>query len=230
MADVAYRIGEPVAPRSVSAPARTSLPGRTVTLVPLDPEAHAAALFDQFQGPGADPHLWDYLPYGPFADVEDLTTTLRRFAAGDDPLFFTILDGSSGRPLGFGSYLRIDPANRVIEIGHLCFGAAMQRSTGATEAIYLLIRHAFALGYRRVEWKCDALNERSTRAAARFGFTYEGTFRQAVIVKGRNRDTAWLAIIDRDWPAIDRAFQDWLAPDNFDDAGIHRRRLAMPNK
>ena len=229
MADIAYRIGEPVIPRSVPPPARAALPGRTVTLVPLDPDAHAATLFEQFQGQGADPHLWDYLPYGPFADLEDFTAALRRFAGSEDLLFFTILDGHSGRPIGFGSYLRIDLANRVIEIGHLCFGAAMQRSTAATEAIYLLIQNAFALGYRRVEWKCNALNERSTRAAARFGFTYEGTFRQAVIVKDRNRDTAWFAIIDRDWPAISGAFEEWLSPDNFDADGRQRGRLTMPN-
>ena len=230
MAEVPYRIGDRVAPRTVLAPVRSTIPGRTVTLAPLDPDAHTSLLFHELQGPGADPHMWDYLGYGPFKDPEQFRTTLGGFASTDDPVWFAFIDNATGRPVGMGTYLRIDPASRVIEIGHLCFGSSMQRATTATETIFLLIRHAFSLGYRRVEWKCNALNERSRRAALRFGFTYEGTFRQHMIVKGRSRDTAWFAIIDTDWPAIRRAFEDWLAPENFDAAGRQRTRLAMPDR
>ncbi len=225
MADVEFRIGDLIESRDVPSPPRMALPGRTVSLVPLDPDVHAVGLFEATQGPGADPHMWDYLGYGPFADLADFTGSLHAFAASDDPLWFTFVDTASGEPLGAGGYLRIDPANRVIEIGHLLFGSGMQRSTTATETIYLLIRNAFALGYRRVEWKCNDLNERSKRAALRFGFTYEGTFRQHMIIKGRTRDTAWFAIIDTDWPAIERAFERWLSPDNFDEHGHQRQRL-----
>ena len=225
MADVEFRIGDPVTPRAVSSPPRSAIPGRTVTLVPLDPDRHAAGLFDAVQGAGADPHMWDYLGYGPFADLAAFTTMMRDSAVSSDPLWYAIVDTASGAPLGAGTYLRIEPASRVIEIGHLLFGAAMQRSTTATEAIYLLIRNAFDLGYRRVEWKCNDLNERSKRAALRFGFTYEGKFRQHMIVKGRNRDTAWFSIIDLEWPAIERAFETWLSPGNFDEQGRQRQRL-----
>ena len=225
MADVEFRIGDPVESRDVSPPVRSTISGRTVTVVPLDPDAHAAGLFEATQGTGADPQMWDYLGYGPFADLAEFSANLRAFATSDDPLWFTFLDTASGEPLGAGGYLRIDTANRVIEIGHLLFGSGMQRSTTATETIFLLIRNAFDRGYRRVEWKCNDLNERSRRAALRFGFTYEGTFRQHMIIKGRNRDTAWYAITDADWPAIKRTYQAWLSPNNFDDQGRQRRRL-----
>ncbi len=225
MADTAFRMGEIVEPRTVLVPSRTTLTGRTVSLVPLDPDAHAAALFEATHGPDADPQMWDYMAYGPFEDVADLARSLRQFAVSDDPLWFAFLDNATGQPIGAGGYLRIDTSNRVIEIGHLLFGSAMQRSTMATETIFLLIRHAFALGYRRVEWKCNGLNERSKRAALRFGFTFEGTFRRHMIVKGHNRDTAWFAITDGDWPRIERAFESWLAPENFDGEGKQRQRL-----
>jgi len=225
VANVAFRIGDLVASRDIAAPSRSTLPGRTVTLAPLDPDIHAPALFKATQGPGADPHMWDYLGYGPFADLADFTHTVREFAGSDDPLWYSFLDTVTGEPLGAGGYLRIDRANRVIEIGHLLFGAGMQRSTTATETIYLLLRNAFELGYRRVEWKCNDLNERSRRAALRFGFTYEGTFRQHMIIKGRNRNTAWFAITDGDWPAIERRYIAWLSPQNFDEHGQQRQRL-----
>ncbi|CAA9547395.1 MAG: GNAT family acetyltransferase PA5433 [uncultured Thermomicrobiales bacterium] len=227
--DAAYRIGELVAAREIAPPRPTTIEGRSVRLVSLDPAAHAAALFDELQGPGADPLMWDYLGYGPFADVDTFTQTLNGFAASADPLWFAFVDAGTDQSVGMGGYLRIDRANRVIEIGHLCFGRSMQRATAATETIYLLIRHAFDLGYRRVEWKCNDLNERSKRAALRFGFTYEGTFRQHMIVRGRNRDTAWFAIVDGDWPAIQERFEAWLAPGNFDAAGQQRTRLHAPD-
>lgn len=226
MAEVAFQIGDLVASREVAAPSRSEIPGRTVTLVPLDSDAHASALFEATQGPGADPRMWDYLGYGPFANLAEFTQTLQVFAASVDPLWYAFIDRVTGEPLGAGGYLRIDPTNRVIEIGHLLFGSAMQRSTAATETIFLLIQNAFDLGYRRVEWKCNDLNERSKRAALRFGFTYEGTFRQHMIIKGRNRDTAWFAITDGDWPVIERAYVAWLGTENFDEHGQQLRRLS----
>jgi RimJ/RimL family protein N-acetyltransferase len=144
--------------------------------------------------------------------------------ASEDPLFFAI--EAEGAPQGVTSYLRITPEHGVIEIGHIWFGSPLQRTRAATEAIYLMARHAFDdLGYRRLEWKCNALNEPSRRAAERFGFTFEGVFRKHMLVKGKNRDTAWYAIVDDDWPAIRAAFERWLAPENFDEHGVQRERL-----
>jgi RimJ/RimL family protein N-acetyltransferase len=202
-------------------PAREVLRGGRVRLEPLS-TAHAEDLFAAAAG---DPHLWDYLPYGPFEDVEAMRAHLAAQAASEDPLFFAIVD-SDGRACGVASYLRIEPAHGCIEIGHIWFGASLQRTPAATEAIYLLARHAFDdLGNRRLEWKCDAANARSRRAAERFGFTYEGVFRQHMIVKGRNRDTAWFALLDGEWPAARAAFEAWLAPSNFDADGRQRTPL-----
>jgi RimJ/RimL family protein N-acetyltransferase len=203
--------------------AREVLAGSRVRLEPVDPARHAADLHAASLG---DPRLWDYLPYGPFADVEGLREHLARQAASEDPLFFAVVDAATGRAAGIVSYLRIEPAHGVIEIGHIWFGGPLQRTPAATETIYLLARHAFDdLGNRRFEWKCDAANARSRRAAERFGFTFEGVFRQHQIVKGRNRDTAWYAMLDGEWPAIRAAFEAWLAPENFDESGAQRRSL-----
>jgi RimJ/RimL family protein N-acetyltransferase len=202
-------------------PARRALTGDRVRLEPLDPGRHADDLYAAAAG---DPHLWDYLPYGPFADVEELRAHLARQAESDDPLFFTVVD--DGRAAGVASYLRIEPEHGCIEIGHIWFGASLQRTPAATEAIYLLARHAFDdLGNRRLEWKCDAANARSRRAAERFGFAFEGVFRQHMIVKGRNRDTAWFSILDGEWPAVRDAFETWLRPENFDADGRQRTPL-----
>ncbi len=225
VSEVLYRIGDPVEPLIVPTPSRITLPGRTVDLAPVDPDAHASALFEETQGRSADPHMWDYMGYGPFSDLPHFTQALRGFAATDDPLWFACIDAPTGRAIGMGAYLRIDPTNRVIEIGHLCFGSTMQRATTATETIFLLLRHAFELGYRRVEWKCNDLNERSKRAALRFGFTPEGRFRNHMITKGRSRDTAWFSIIDSEWPAIEQAFEAWLSVDNFEANGRQRQPL-----
>ncbi len=207
-------------------PARAPIAGRFVTLAPVDVARDAAPLFRAAEGAGADPALWDYMPVGPFGTQDAFTAWLQEAVASTDPLFFTIVDNATGIPGGILSYLRIDPPNGVIEIGHIWFGAALQRTRQATEAIYLISRDAFEhLGNRRLEWKCDALNARSQRAARRFGFTYEGTFRQHRVVKGYNRDTAWFAILDRDWPHIARAHETWLADANFDARGQQRRRL-----
>jgi RimJ/RimL family protein N-acetyltransferase/ketosteroid isomerase-like protein len=194
-----------------------------VRLEPVDPDRHAAALLAAAAG---DERLWDYLPYGPFAGVEPLREHLARQAASEDPLFFAVVDAATGEAAGVVSYLRIEPAHGCIEIGHIWFGAPLQRTPAATETIYLLARHAFDdLGNRRLEWKCDAANARSRRAAERFGFTFEGVFRQHQIVKGRNRDTAWYAMLDGDWPAVRAAFEAWLAPSNFDARGVQLSRL-----
>lgn len=198
--------------------------GRFVRLEPIDPERHAAGLFMAAHGPGSDSRLWDYLPYGPFPTQRDLAAWLAGCAAPEDPRFFAVVDHQRG-PLGMAAYLRITPVHGVIEIGHIWFSAALQRTRGATEAIYLLARGAFDLGYRRLEWKCDARNERSRAAALRLGFTFEGIFRQHLVVKGRNRDTAWYAILDADWPPMREAFEAWLEPANFDAQGRQRTSL-----
>jgi RimJ/RimL family protein N-acetyltransferase len=208
------------------APAAAPLAGQLVSLEPLEP-AHAADLYAASHGAGADPALWDYLPYGPFADEGEQREWIAANAGGLDPLFYAVIDAATGRAAGVASFLRVEPAHGVIEIGHIWFGAALQRTPQATEAIYLLAAHAFdALGNRRLEWKCNAANGRSRRAAERFGFTFEGVFRQHMIVKGANRDTAWYSIIDGEWPAVRAAFEAWLDPANFDADGRQRRALA----
>ena len=208
------------------APQREPLAGRFVRLEPLDSAHHGDELWLALQGPGCDPALWDYLAYGPFASREPFDAWLAGNAASADPLFYVVIELASGRALGLLSYLRIAPRDGCIEIGHIAFGQAMQRSPASTEAVWLLARHAFDdLGYRRLEWKCNALNTRSMHAAARLGFTYEGLFRQHMVVKGRNRDTAWFAILDSEWPACRDAFEHWLASDNFDAEGRQKQRL-----
>jgi RimJ/RimL family protein N-acetyltransferase len=205
----------------------TRLVGTRVVLEPLDAGRHGDALFAAATG-GADPQLWRYLGYGPFdGDRPAFDAHLAEQQAAADPRFYAVVDVWTERALGVVSYLRVEPAHGAIEIGHIWFGAELQRTPQATETVYLLARHAFeALGHRRLEWKCDAANARSQAAARRFGFTYEGTFRQHMIVKGRNRDTAWFSILDGEWPAIQAAFKAWLAPQNFDDDGRQRASLA----
>lgn len=206
-------------------PTRNTIIGTTIRLEPIQ-KLHAATLFEAAQGEGSDPGLWAYLGYGPFADLAEFSEWVDERAQSEDPLFFAVVDQSSNRALGMVSFLRIDEAFGVIEIGHIWFGAGLQRSRGATEAIFLLARHAFDdLGYRRLEWKCNNDNARSKRAAERFGFTFEGIFRQHMITKGRNRDTAWFSIIDSEWDAIRTGFQRWLADDNFDSNGNQRHSL-----
>jgi RimJ/RimL family protein N-acetyltransferase len=207
--------------RSVSELART-LAGERVVLRPVDPDADASALFEASR----DPAIWTYLPYGPYASPDELRAALAEKAASDDAVFFTVLVDDV--PLGIVAYLRITPQHGVVEIGHIWFGTPLQRTPAATEAIYLLARHVFDdLGWRRLEWKCDAGNAKSRRAAERFGFTFEGVFRKHMVVKGRDRDTAWFSILDDEWPAIRAAFEAWLAPDNFDAAGVQRKTLAQ---
>ncbi len=210
----------------VRRPVRAPLRGSHVLLRPVDAASDAEPLYTVSHRPEGDPSIWTYLPDGPYENAGHLQKMLARAETSDDPLYFTLVRLPDERPLGCASYLRITPEFGVIEIGHIWFGVALQRTTAATEAIYLLARHAFDdLGYRRLEWKCDALNAASRRAAERFGFTFEGVFRKHQVVKGRNRDTAWYAITDDDWPAIRSAYESWLAPENFDHRGRQHRSL-----
>jgi RimJ/RimL family protein N-acetyltransferase len=205
-------------------PSRTVLEGRTVRLDPLS-AAHVPDLFAAYSADQSG-RMWTYLSVGPFAREADLAAWIVSIIPSEDPLFFAVVDKASGRAVGIVSYLRIDPANGSIEVGWVTWSPLMQRSAVSTEAHYLLMKNAFdGLGYRRYEWKCNALNAPSMKAAERLGFTYEGTFRQAVIVKGRNRDTAWFSVIDSEWPAVRAAFDAWLKPDNFDARGQQIRRL-----
>lgn len=206
-------------------PERVTLTGRTVRVVPLNPELHGDALFEGSSGPAND-HLWDYLFEGPFPDRAAYQEHLIQKAALDDPLFFAIIDNQTQRAVGRASYLRMEPAHRVIEVGNILYTPQLQRTAGATEAMYLMARYVFEdLGYRRYEWKCNALNEPSRRAALRLGFTFEGIFRQHMIVKGRNRDTAWYSMLDSEWPQRKQAFERWLDPANFDAHGHQKSSL-----
>jgi RimJ/RimL family protein N-acetyltransferase len=199
--------------------------GRLVRVKPVDPARDAASLFEA-NSADAEGRMWTYLGCGPFADLAGYRAWLEPMAASDDPFLHVIVDQASNRALGVAAYMRIDPAMGVIEVGHIALSPALQRTTAATEAIWLMMRRVFdELGYRRFEWKCDSLNAGSRRAAARLGFTFEGIFRQAVVYKGRNRDTAWHSITDGEWPTVDAAFRQWLDPANFDPEGRQRRPL-----
>ncbi|MES1938080.1 GNAT family N-acetyltransferase [Salinisphaera hydrothermalis] len=228
--------GQPIGPalpnwQAPPQPAREPMAGRFCRLEPLSPTRHAATLYEQI-AIDDDPSGWTYLGYGPFQSAAAYRAWVADVAAGDDPLFFAIVDAQDNQPIGVASYLRIDPPNGAIEVGHLHFTHRLRQTPAATEAMALMMRRAFELGYRRYEWKCDALNAPSRRAAARLGFQFEGVFRQAVVYNGRSRDTAWFSIIDREWPAIDSTLTAWLAPANFDAAGRQRQSLSafMPRR
>jgi RimJ/RimL family protein N-acetyltransferase len=200
--------------------------GRFCRLEALDADRHATTLFAA-NSEDTEGRNWTYLPYGPFERFEDYRAWAVQYSRGDDPLFFAVIARDSGEAVGVASYLRIDPAMGCIEVGGINFSPRLQRKPAATESMYLMMRRAFdELGYRRYEWKCDALNEPSRQAAQRLGFTFEGIFRQATIYKGRNRNTAWYSIIDREWPALKHAFEQWLDPANFDETGRQKRSLA----
>lgn len=203
-------------------PDRVILYGQRVTVVPLV-AGHAEDLWEGTR----DPSLWEYLFDGPYENRAVFDASILKKSKTDDPLFFAILDRASGKALGYASYMRIEPAHRCIEVGSILYSSALQRTMGATEAMYLMARHVFEdLQYRRYEWKCNALNEPSRRAALRLGFTFEGIFRQHMIVKGRNRDTAWYSMLDSEWPARKAALERWLHPSNFDDGGRQKRSLS----
>ena len=212
--------------RGARTPSRETLLGRFCKLEPLQVERHLDQLFEA-QARDVGGGSWTYLSYGPPASREEYGELLGRQQASSDPLFFAIVDQGTGRAVGVASYLRISPELGSIEIGHLYFSPLLQRTAASTEAIFLLLQHAFALGYRRCEWKCDSLNEPSKSAALRYGFTYEGLFRQASVSKGRNRDTTWYAILDGEWEKLGPAFQHWLRPENFDAEGRQRESLSQ---
>jgi len=219
--------GQPVGPSlgewaGASRPAGDALMGNNVTLVPLDPVRHVSGLHTRLAaGPLA---VWTYMSAGPFDDEKGLFVVLKDLvdAPNSEPYAVILADGTVS---GFLAYLAIDAPRGSIEIGWIMFSADLQQTTGATEALYLLMAHAFHLGYRRLEWKCDSLNARSLAAARRLGFVFEGVFRKHLHYKGRNRDTAWLSITDEEWPLHDQALCAWLNPDNFDKDGRQRRSL-----
>ena len=203
---------------------RLALEGELVRLEPVDVARHAGQLF---AAQSSAPELWAYLPYGPFESETAFRVWLTERAATSDPLFYAIIEGSSGRALGMASFLRVEQGHGVIEVGHIWYSPALQRTRLATNAMYVMARHVFDdLGYRRYEWKCNALNEPSRRAAVRLGFTFEGVFRQHMVIKGENRDTAWYSMLDGEWPAAKAAFEAWLRPENFDAEGRQLRSLA----
>ncbi|PYE84133.1 RimJ/RimL family protein N-acetyltransferase [Pseudoroseicyclus aestuarii] len=210
-------------PRPLPGPAGTVLTGRFVRLEPLDPARHAVALHEGFAG---RPDLFDYLPILPPEDAAAFRAWAEEAAGAADPVFYALCDPATGRAQGLAAWLHIAPEAGSIEVGGLVFSPAIQRSPATTEAMALMMRWAFEAGYRRYEWKCNALNLPSRRAAQRLGFSYEGTFRQAMVLKGHNRDTAWFAAVDGDWPALRAAHDAWLAPGNFDAAGRQKHALS----
>ncbi|MCB1096636.1 MAG: GNAT family N-acetyltransferase [Verrucomicrobiae bacterium] len=208
-----------------AAPVREASVGRFCRLEPLDVTCHSKDLFTAFQDDD-EGHDWTYLPYGPFPGFTDYREWMQNACLGDDPLFFAICDLKTGEATGLASYLNITPGNGSIEVGHIHFSPKLKKTNAATEAMYLMMRRAFESGYRRYEWKCHAMNGASRAAAQRLGLSFEGVFRQHMVVKGRNRDSAWYAAIDEEWPALREAFTKWLSPENFDDSGRQRIRLS----
>ena len=209
--------------KGASAPVDVSLPGRWVTLEPLSAERHAHDLWTAVLG---HDQVWAYLGDGPYTEERGLLEALNAKETGSAARFFAILPETTGKAAGYASFMRIDAPNGVIEVGNVMFSPQLQRTPAATEAMYLMMRHAFeGLGNRRYEWKCNAQNTPSRRAADRFGFSFEGVFRQHMVVKGKNRDTAWYSILDTEWPARKRIFEAWLAPENFDKDGQQKRSL-----
>lgn len=206
-------------------PVRDVMSGQFCRLEPLDSVRHSKDLF-QANSLDVEGRNWTYLPYGPFDGLDEYRAWVEQSASSSDPMFFSIVDLSSEKAVGVSSYLRIDPRHGSIEVGHLCFSPLLQATPAATEAMYLMMERAFSLGYRRYEWKCHSMNEPSRRAALRLGFSFEGVFRQAAVFKGRNRDTAWYAAIDREWPALRSAFRQWLSPANFDQQGQQKISLS----
>jgi len=223
--------GQPIGPvvenwTARSLPPRTPLIGRTCRVEPVDVGRHSDDLFAAYST-APDDRDWTYLPSERPASKAAFATYLADMAASPDPLHYAVVESGSGKAVGTAAHMRIDPGNGVIEVGFIRWSPLMQRHVSGTEAIYLLMKRAFdELGYRRYEWKCDNLNERSRTAALRYGFRFEGVFRNAAVVKGRSRDTAWFSITDDEWPAVKTAFEEWLSPSNFDGEGRQRRTLA----
>lgn len=204
-------------------PGPAVIDGRLVRLERLDPDRHAGDLFRACSG---HEWLWDYMAYGPFASASAHHRWAKDMSSGADPVFYVLRDLASGHCGGVASLMRITPEAGVIEVGGICIAPEMQKGAAVSEAMFLLMQWAFVAGYRRYEWKCDALNLPSRRAAQRLGFSFEGIFRQHMLIKGRNRDTAWFSVIDTEWPGLKAAFDAWLAPANFDARGFQRERLS----
>ncbi|KAF3386849.1 Uncharacterized protein F1880_001111 [Penicillium rolfsii] len=218
-------VGPPVEVKEALPPPTVPIVGHSIQLEPLTSN-HINDLYPIIGQP-EQASLWTYIPEGPFTDKASFTEALKAFCTSKDPFFYAIINKTTKKPTGFFSLLRIDLTNRVIEIGFIVFSTLLQRTTAATEAVYLLAKTVFEdLGYRRLEWKCNNLNAPSKKAAVRFGFTAEGIFRQHLIVKGRNRDTAWFSMLDSEWPVVKRAFEKWLDPSNFDAEGKQLASLA----
>ena len=207
-------------------PPKSGMSGNYCRVVPIDMQLHAAELHQEYLK-DLEHRIWTYLGYGPFDTLEDFKAWMKAYCLGSDPLFHAIIENESSMALGVASYMRIQPEFGVIEVGHINYSPALQRRRASTEAMYLMMQRVFdELGYRRYEWKCDALNAASRKAAERLGFTFEGVFRQATIYKERNRDTAWYSIVDTEWPALKNAFQCWLNRENFDPHGRQKQRLS----
>jgi RimJ/RimL family protein N-acetyltransferase len=224
--DLGQPVGAPLPGwKGVERPPRTAMSGRYCRVEPIDPARHAE---DLYRANALDPSKrnFTYLSIGPFDTFDAYRAWMASASRSEDPLFHAIIDVATGKAVGIASYMRIDPANGVVEVGHLNYSPLLQRKHAATEAMYLMMKRAFELGYRRYEWKCDSLNAASRAAAQRLGFSYEGVFRQASIYKGRSRDTAWYAAIESEWPELKRAFIRWLDPVNFDAQGNQRLRLS----
>ena len=218
-------VGPPIDDFPAKLPPHSSFSGRAVRLEPLS-TSHIDDLHESVAQP-EHAALWTYIPDGPFEDKASFSAHITRLSQSQDPLLYAVIDEARKKAVGYIALMRIDPKNRVIEIGHVVFSSLLQRTTAATEAVYILAKMVIEeLGYRRLEWKCDSLNAPSRRAAARFGFTPEGVFRQHIIIKARNRDTAWFSILDSEWPALKEAFEKWLDPNNFDADGKQRGSLA----
>jgi len=212
-------VGEPLLHwQGAEKPVRQTIAGNYCSIVPLDVNRHAKELFSAFSEE-AEGQNWTYLPAAPPTSFAQFKQWLTDTCCTSDPLFFVVVDNADGCAVGMASLMRIDATNGVIEVGHIHFSQRLQQTPQASEAMYLLMRQVFAWGYRRYEWKCDNLNAPSKRAATRFGFHFEGVFRQAVVYKGRNRDTAWFSILDSEWPKQKEAFESWLDEENFDDNG-----------
>lgn len=221
-------IGFPVAEwKECPLPPRSIVSGTWCRLEALNTEIHAEDLFDAYVK-NPDHSNWTYLQYGPFDRFEDFKSWLKQDCSGKDPFYYVVIDTQTQKAVGLVSYLRIQPSVGVIEVGNIHFSPQLRKTTLATEAMFLMMQCAFdELGYRRYEWKCDALNAASRKAAERLGFTFEGIFRQALIYKGRNRDTAWYSVIDRHWPLLKKSFEAWLSPENFDSYGKQQKSLAV---
>jgi RimJ/RimL family protein N-acetyltransferase len=222
-------VGPVVDPLPVgNVPDMRPLHGRWMRLDHVSAVKHSADLYASFDGKDSEGRIWTYLGYGPFDSLEEFTEWIKAREAARDPWFYAFVRRDTGKAVGMGSFMRNDAANGVIEIGHIWMSPGLQQTREATETIYLMMRHCFDdLGVRRLEWKCDSLNAPSRKAADRFGFTYEGIFRQHYIIKGRNRDTAWYAMLDTEWPKARAAFEAWLKEDNFDANGQQKAKLRV---